>query len=701
MSSFSGLTLFDQTGPGISGNLNLNKNSLNPNIRPNHQHQLSINSVTSVNSIIEPITPPSNNHSNNVVITAGAEIDKEYLAAVSKIPLSQLKSDILRLSKDQYGCRFLQKKIDENLISNYSIRYANFEIIFNEIYLNLYELIIDPFGNYLIQKLIKYASNENLNLMLDILQSNLFQISINQHGTRALQKIIESLNSPYQLDLLTSGLKPFIIELIKDLNGNHVIQKILNKFKPLQCQFIYDSILNDLITVATHKHGCCVLQKCLNHVTYKQLNQFVNEILNDFNLNKLINDQFGNYVLQYLISINDYQIHYKFYSNLVRFDMIHYCNLKFSSNVIEKFIKNCANNEFKNNEVNIDFVNLKFEMVHHILKTSASLNKLINDPFGNYVIQTLIDNLTNPNIDYASLKPKNLSLLANPMSPNNEAIKHEIIGNYFQNCKIISSFGKRIQSKVSLILNNHNVPNSQFPPRTNQGGVNSSPIFNYDYTTNPNVPPQFMNVASAATAHLPLNDFSQPGSVHGSRSGSAPQVPHRSSSNSLESRSNSYPGVHSRSNSFQLNSSMAASGPMNSNYVLDKQLSHNLNNLKLSNNFYAGSVSQPQSVNSSSNVTPSMTGGQPGYFMNINGGPIPMSQSKTNHLNMNPNVNGVNSSNSGGLNYNSNGGGYLNNNTGMNFNLNNQGYLKTPQIFSNAPVNDFTHDSNKNINYFR
>ena len=37
---------------------------------------------------------------------------------------------------------------------------------------------------------------------MEILQYNLFQISINQHGTRALQKIIDSLNNSHQLGLL-------------------------------------------------------------------------------------------------------------------------------------------------------------------------------------------------------------------------------------------------------------------------------------------------------------------------------------------------------------------------------------------------------------------------------------------------------------------------------------------------------------------
>ncbi|ODV78285.1 ARM repeat-containing protein, partial [Suhomyces tanzawaensis NRRL Y-17324] len=394
------------------------------------------------------------------LISGGSKtkIDKEYLASINKVPLAQLKGEILKLSKDQYGCRFLQKKIDENLVSNYLARLSNFEIIFKQIHPYLYELIIDPFGNYLIQKLINYCSEENLNLILEILQFNLFQISINQHGTRALQKIIDNLNNQYQLNLLIKGLKPYIIELIKDLNGNHVIQKILNKYQPKDCQFIYDSIIEDLYIVATHKHGCCVLQKCLNHVTLPQLEEFSKCILNFKNFQLLINDQFGNYVLQYLISINSLDINYKIFENFVKYGINNLCNLKFSSNVIEKFLKNCYNNEV----CNIRFSDLKFELIYNIL--TSELNKLINDPYGNYVIQTLVDILVHPQVSYLEdnepgmpstlLAPK-LSLLLPPNYPevHSESLQIVIIKYWFQNCKIISSFGKRIQSKINIILN--------------------------------------------------------------------------------------------------------------------------------------------------------------------------------------------------------------------------------------------------------
>lgn len=438
-----------------------------------HSHNLLINSIS---SIVEPTTPPSTTTNSKLwdhqrlngllalpsfsldaketasASSPPAKIDKDYLALVLKAPLTLLRSHILRLAKDQYGCRFLQKRIDENVVASRLARVANFEVIFKEVHPLLYELIIDPFGNYLVQKLVDYCSETDLDLMLEILQNNLFLVSINQHGTRALQKVIDHMSNGHQLALLMKGLKPYIIELIKDLNGNHVIQKILNKYPPDNCQFIYSSIIDDILVVATHKHGCCVLQKCLNHVNPAQLSAFSEKILQYNVFVVLINDQFGNYVLQYLISIDSADVNCALFKNFLKYGINDLCNLKFSSNVVEKLMKNCYHNEPKL----LKFSDLKFSIIASIFNTD--LNKLINDPYGNYVIQTLIDILINPNVSYfqgneRALLPSLQQLLPQNYNLSSDSLQIQIIKNWFQNCKIVSSFGKRIQLKINIILN--------------------------------------------------------------------------------------------------------------------------------------------------------------------------------------------------------------------------------------------------------
>jgi len=60
---------------------------------------------------------------------------------------------VLSVAKDQNGCRFLQRKFDEGGA-------AAIALVFPEVLDNLIELMVDPFGNYLIQKLLDRCSEE-------------------------------------------------------------------------------------------------------------------------------------------------------------------------------------------------------------------------------------------------------------------------------------------------------------------------------------------------------------------------------------------------------------------------------------------------------------------------------------------------------------------------------------------------------------
>ncbi len=63
------------------------------------------------------------------------------------------------------------------------------------------------------------------------------------------------------------------------MNGNHVIQKCLIYFKPQHNQFIYDSIASNVILVATHRHGCCVIQRCIDYAKLDQKEKLITEIV--------------------------------------------------------------------------------------------------------------------------------------------------------------------------------------------------------------------------------------------------------------------------------------------------------------------------------------------------------------------------------------------------------------------------------------
>jgi hypothetical protein len=355
------------------------------------------------------------------------------------------RSEIYTLCKDQHGCRFLQKKLEDR-------NPEHIQIIFEETAPHVVELMTDPFGNYLCQKLLEFCNDEQRNTLVCNAAPAMVNIAFNQHGTRALQKMIEFISTddqvcdtllcdPFidlirpQTQMIIQALSGQVVDLIQDLNGNHVIQKCLNHLKSPEAQFIFDAVGEHCITVGTHRHGCCVLQRCIDHASGYQKVDLIRKITaHSFHL---VQDPFGNYVVQYILDLNDTA----FTTPMCQGFQGKICELakqKFSSNVIEKCIR-CAE------------PHIKSLMIEELLDVEQ-LEQLMRDAYGNYVIQTALE-----------FAPAELCvLLIEAMRPILPAIRQ-------------TPYGRRIMSKVSeregrLAHYNGRTSSGHVTPHTIQGG---------------------------------------------------------------------------------------------------------------------------------------------------------------------------------------------------------------------------------------
>ncbi|KAG1874193.1 ARM repeat-containing protein [Suillus tomentosus] len=315
--------------------------------------------------------------------------------------LEDLQGEIPTLCKDQHGCRYLQKKLEEGVPEHR-------DMIFRETFGHFADLMTDPFGNYLCQKLLEFSTDDQRNVICESVAQDLVNISLNMHGTRAVQKMIDFLSTRRQIHSIILALSLHVVVLIKDLNGNHVIQKCLNKLAPEDNQFIYNAVAANCVEVATHRHGCCVLQRCIDHASDHQRVQLVNEIT--YNALTLVQDPYGNYVVQYILDLNDN----RFSDAVIRQFTGNVCALsvqKFSSNVIEKCIRVAEHSTRK-------------ILIEELLNRSR-LEKLLRDSYGNYCVQTALD--------YA--EPAQRMLLVEGIRPVLPLIRN-------------TPYGKRIQNKL-------------------------------------------------------------------------------------------------------------------------------------------------------------------------------------------------------------------------------------------------------------
>ena len=323
-------------------------------------------------------------------------------ARFSNAKIEQYVGEIYSLCKDQHGCRYLQKQLETR-------NPETVQIIFQETSPHVVELMTDPFGNYLCQKLLEHSNDAQRTVLVNNASSDMVQIALNQHGTRALQKMIEFLSTPEQIRTVIRALKDKVVELIQDLNGNHVVQKCLNRLIADDSQFIFDAVGTNCVVVGTHRHGCCVLQRCIDHASGQQRADLVSQITQ--NAYSLVQDPFGNYVLQYIMDLNELSftnpLCYSFQTRVVELS-----KHKSSSNVIEKCIRHAD-------------PGIATMMIDEML-IGSEIEKMLRDSYANYVVQTALD--------HAEVDTR--TRLVDAIRPILPSIRH-------------TPHGRRIQSKIS------------------------------------------------------------------------------------------------------------------------------------------------------------------------------------------------------------------------------------------------------------
>ena len=276
---------------------------------------------------------------------------------------------IISMIKDQNKNKYIQKRIEEK-----SSKFLH--KLYKQMKYNLYEIINDQYGNYVIQKYVDYCDKQILSAILKQLykynEKAIYEISINKYGTRALQKLFEKISNCIKeedVEIIQASIKGNITSMIKNINGNHVIQTILENFKHKDFMtFLYKEINQNLIEILKSKPGFCVFLKMIKNFSSDDVNNIFENILN--NLDKLINDEYGNFIIQKLISLNNKNYNNKIY-NYIKDKIVHLSSQKFASKVIECCMADSI---------------IKNKIIKKIIEENI-IKELIIDKFGNYIVQ--------------------------------------------------------------------------------------------------------------------------------------------------------------------------------------------------------------------------------------------------------------------------------------------------------------------------
>lgn len=222
----------------------------------------------------------------------GNQVQKKLLAGV-------MKGKVVDLSLQMYACRVVQKALEHVLVQQQA------ELV-KELEGDILKVIKDQNGNHVVQKIIELVPRQHLDFIMTCLKGRVSELSTHTYGCRVVQRVLEH-GSEADKAVIMHELHQCAHMLITDQYGNYVTQHVIEKGKPEDSSKIIDIVIGELLLFSKHKFASNVVEKCIECGTPDQLRR-IREGLSvpGDELNSpvplLIKDQYGNYVIQKLLS---------------------------------------------------------------------------------------------------------------------------------------------------------------------------------------------------------------------------------------------------------------------------------------------------------------------------------------------------------------------------------------------------------------
>mmetsp|Transcript_16960 Transcript_16960/g.34424 ORF Transcript_16960/g.34424 Transcript_16960/m.34424 type:complete len:973 (+) Transcript_16960:350-3268(+) len=313
--------------------------------------------------------------------------------------IHDIQGHIVEFCLDQNGSRFIQQRLE---VANANEKNA----VMGEVIPAIKDLQNDVFGNYVVQKLFEFGTDEMKAGLKGTLKGNMLSLSLQMYGCRVVQKALESLDYEDLCELLNE-FHQHVLSCIQDQNGNHVMQKCIEvmsvKAKEAEAQtgqvglsgtlanriqFIVDDVLANVEGLCCHPYGCRVLQRMLEHCVEFQKISTLDEIR--LCHKTLLDDQYGNYVIQHVLQYGRESDRNSLLEIIVENDLLKLSRQKFASNVVEKLLK--YGNSAQRNAIVREMLKVVGEGGASQEGVGSSvLLLMVRDAYANYVVQTAID----------------------------------------------------------------------------------------------------------------------------------------------------------------------------------------------------------------------------------------------------------------------------------------------------------------------
>ena len=395
---------FDYFGEEEEDDDNINQNNINNNLYNQYNNNIFNNSLNTFNSYNSTSAGNFNTISNysNITSMNSLNINNQYQSFQNmnnNININfennnqKFSSDNNIIINNKMTKKKLLEKNSENLfeyiITQKGSRKAqnllnkmneiDVENLLNKLIPNLSLIMTDKYGNYFSKKLIQICTFSQRIKILKNLDNNFIRISKDIYGTHPLQYLIELINMPEEKNIVLNYIINNELELSIDKRGTNVLKKFIISTKNEERNKLDENILNIIDKLIINQYGAIILICLIKNSKNKDLiHKTIVEYISNNKPLFYIQHPYSNYVIQALLLYTNME----YCEDIIKTISNNYLALslkKNSNNVVEVFIK-CAKSSI-------------IKKIFNDVLYKNNLEYLINNNYGNYVLEKLIGKL--------------------------------------------------------------------------------------------------------------------------------------------------------------------------------------------------------------------------------------------------------------------------------------------------------------------
>ena len=211
--------------------------------------------------------------------------------------LKCMKNNFLEIANSSFGTHPLQSLIE---IVNMP---EEKQLILSYILGNESILALDPKGNHVLQKFISCTKDEERKELNINLINLIDKLITDPSGVCVLNILIKNTNDKSICQKIANYItQKGPLTFIQHPYANYVVQKLINSTDLSYCDSIINTIVENYLSLSIQKFSSNVVENCIKYGNDETVNKIYKNIIEKEKLESLLNNNYGNFVLEKLIS---------------------------------------------------------------------------------------------------------------------------------------------------------------------------------------------------------------------------------------------------------------------------------------------------------------------------------------------------------------------------------------------------------------